>query len=153
MTLSELHEKLSKDASYRKQYRDLDGIVELAMQVRGAREEREISQDQLARETGVSAFDISRFETLAGTVEPAVISALVDHLEVPLRQRGVRVEDWILASTALTNPDRAPEQRSPRGRIVNQRGTSEIHREPASESTPTRHRDVSVRRQETKDAT
>jgi ribosome-binding protein aMBF1 (putative translation factor) len=96
MTLRELHQKLSKDAGYRKQYAKLKGIVELAMNVRGAREDRGITQQELARATGVSTFDLSRFETLTGDADPMVISKLVDYLEVPLRNRGVRVEQWII---------------------------------------------------------
>jgi transcriptional regulator with XRE-family HTH domain len=99
MTLRELHAKLSKDPSYRKQYAKLGGVVELAMHVRAAREQRGITQDELASATGLSTFDISRFETLSGAPEPDVISKIVDHLEVELRRRGIHVGNWIIPVT------------------------------------------------------
>jgi ribosome-binding protein aMBF1 (putative translation factor) len=103
MNLNQLKEILSKDPSYRRQYNELDGVVELAMQVRAAREAREITQEELAKQTGYTTFCISRFETLAGIPEPDLISAVVDYLEVPLREANVRVEDWIIARSGEDN--------------------------------------------------
>jgi ribosome-binding protein aMBF1 (putative translation factor) len=94
MDLNALHNKLSKDAAYVRAYEELGESVELALHCRAVREERGITQAELASESGVSAHAISRFEQLDGA-EAGIISAIVRCLEPWLRQRGVEAERWL----------------------------------------------------------
>jgi DNA-binding XRE family transcriptional regulator len=94
MDLNALHHKLSQDATYVRAYAELGDAVELALHCRAVREDRGITQAELAAESGVSASVISRFEQLDGA-EECVISAIVQRLEPWLRQRGVHTEQWV----------------------------------------------------------
>jgi hypothetical protein len=94
MDLNALHNKLSEDATYVRAYAELGDSVDLALHCRAAREDRGITQTELAAESGVSAFAISRFEQLHGAND-WVISAIVHQLEPWLRERGVHTEQWM----------------------------------------------------------
>jgi DNA-binding XRE family transcriptional regulator len=100
MDLNALHNQLSRDATYVRAYAEFGDSVELALHCRAVREERGITQAELAAEAGVNAFAISRFEQLDGA-EDWVISAIVHRLEPWLRQRGVPVEQWMPAPPHL----------------------------------------------------
>jgi DNA-binding XRE family transcriptional regulator len=97
MDLNDLHNKLSKDATYVRAYEKLGDSVELALHCRAVREERGITQAELAAETDATTHAISRFEKLAGA-EAWVISAIVHRLEPWLRQRGVKTDKWMHVS-------------------------------------------------------
>ena len=94
MDLNALHSKFSQDATYVRAYEQLGETVELALHCRAIREERGITQAQLAAETDVTAYSISRFEQLDGA-EEWVISAIVHRLEAWLRQRDVETDKWM----------------------------------------------------------
>jgi DNA-binding XRE family transcriptional regulator len=93
MDLDALHRKLSEDEEYVRAYAELGDTVELAIHCMSVREQRGITQAQLAAEAGVSESAIAQFENLDGG-EERVIDAIVQRLEPWLRERGVHTERW-----------------------------------------------------------
>jgi DNA-binding XRE family transcriptional regulator len=93
MDLDALHKILSEDPGFVRAYEELGDSVELAIHCRGVREERGITQAEIAAQAGVSASTISRFERLEGAAE-SVVRAIVHQLEPWLRQRGVETDRW-----------------------------------------------------------
>jgi hypothetical protein len=119
MNLKQLHQHLSRDASYRRQYENLGDIVALAMNSLAIRKELGISQAALASDIGVSTFSISRFETLSGTVPREVVSAIVRRFKAPLQQRGVPVKDWLVGTS---QPQHGVGMRQPVGESITRSG-------------------------------
>jgi hypothetical protein len=97
MNLKQAQQHFSRDAKYRQQYDKQKDGVELAMHALAIRKELGISLPDLARELGISKYDISKFEQLRGRVQPWVISVIVTRFQSELRKRGIQVEKWFFA--------------------------------------------------------
>lgn len=133
MDLDALHSKLSKDATYIRAHAELGEYVELALHCRAVREERGITQAELATESGVTAYAVSRFEQLCGA-EDWVISAIVGRIEPWLRQRGVHTEQWTRISQERPRDESQPSHPNITNTV---RGLS---MRPASTPTPDREK-------------
>lgn len=116
MNLEDLKSKLSKDASFRRQYERLGDSVALAMHARAVREETGLSQTELASELGISASDVSQFEAL-DRIDPAVVSLIVDRFEVRLGERGIETKRWIIPSAEKKQHNRNVSTDRPSGRL------------------------------------
>jgi transcriptional regulator with XRE-family HTH domain len=119
MNLKQAQQHLSRDAKYRQTYDKHKDGVELAMHSLAIRKELRISHSDLARELGISKYDISKFENLRGRVQPWVISVIVTRFQSELRQRGLQLERWLVPrprpkEIAATPGQNAPSSRRPR---------------------------------------
>ena len=97
MNLKQAQQHLLRDAKYRQQYDKQKDGVELVMHTVAIRKELRISHSELAKELGISTYDISKFENMRGRVEPWVISVIVTRFQNELRKRGIGVEKWFVA--------------------------------------------------------
>jgi DNA-binding transcriptional regulator YiaG len=102
MNLKQAQQHFSRDAKYRKHYDNQKDGVKLAMHALAIRKELRISLPDLARELGISKYDISKFEQLKGRVQPWVISVIVTRFQNELRERGIQVEKWFVAGPPPT---------------------------------------------------
>ncbi len=96
MNLKQAQQHLSRDAQYRQMYDKHKDGVELAMHSLAIRKELRISHAELARELGISKYEISKFENLRGRVQPWVISVIVTRFQSELRKRGIQLERWFV---------------------------------------------------------
>lgn len=94
MDLQALHAKLSRDKSYTRAYQQLDGYPELVVHCLAVCEEREMTQEELAAQSGLKVIEVAGFMHYENA-DPEVVSSIVDCLEPRLRERGVQVERWM----------------------------------------------------------
>jgi|GEM_PF-1327223 len=117
MKLSDLHARLSRNASYRKAYDAIGDVVLVGAAIRSLREQEGITQEQLGQVLEVSQFYLSRLETGSGKVPPGVVAAAVRRFEGGLRMLGINVGPWLAIEPAKPNPRArpAPYERQPAG--------------------------------------
>ena len=89
MDLDTLHRILSEDEAYVRAYAELGNSIELAIHCRSIREQRAITQAELAAEAGVTVSAVGRFERLE-SVKGSAVDSIVKRLKPWLRERGVR---------------------------------------------------------------
>jgi hypothetical protein len=94
MDLRTLHAKLSRDKSYARAYQQLDGYPELVVHCLAVCEDRGLTQEELATQSGLKIIEVAGFAHYENA-DPEVVSSIVDCLEPWLRERGVQVERWM----------------------------------------------------------
>ena len=133
MNLSELHKRLSHKPTYRKAYDAIGDIVLIGAAVRKLREEKEMTQQQLVNELGISPSYLSRLETGSGNVSPVVVAAVVRYFEKPLRKLGIDVEPWLAVKAPKSD---LRETLSPQPRPIMPESVSHGRRPAATEEKP-----------------